>query len=92
MLRYVIVVVLAVAAIVAVVPAVFAIAGCSSGPAKAVQASACREQGKAIIDSASSCREAVDALERLAVRSPECRAVLTDDGGAGTRCRDGGAE
>jgi len=68
------------------------IAGCSSGPAKAVQASTCREQGKAITSTASSCREAVAALERLVERSPECAAVLNDDAGAGVRCRgDGGA-
>jgi len=85
-------IVLIVAAAVAIVPACVALAGCSSGPAKAVQASTCREQGKAIIDSAGSCREAVAALERLVERSPECAAVLNDDAGAGVRCRgDGGA-
>ncbi len=67
------------------------IAGCSSGPAKAVQASTCRDEGKTIIDTASSCREAVAALERLVIRSPECAAILNDDGGAGARCKDGGA-
>jgi hypothetical protein len=84
-------IVLGIAAAVAVVPACLAITGCSSGPAKAVQASTCREQGKAIIDSASSCREAAASLERFVMRSPECAAVLNDDGGAGVRCRDGGA-
>jgi hypothetical protein len=66
------------------------IAGCSSPPAKAVQASACREQGKTIIDTAASCGEAKAALDRLVTRSPECAAVLNDGAGAGVRCPDGG--
>lgn len=84
--------VLGLAAAVAIVPACLALAGCSSGPAKAVQASACREQGKAITSTASSCRDAVAQLERLIERSPECAAVLNDDAGAGVHCKgDGGA-
>jgi len=67
------------------------IAGCSSGPAKAVQASTCREQGLTIVRTASSCAEAKAALERLLERSPECAAVLNDDAGAGVHCKgDGG--
>ncbi len=69
-----------------------ALAACSSPPAKAVQASTCREQGKAITDTASSCREAVASLERLVERSPECAAVLNDDGGSGAHCKDGGTK
>jgi len=72
--------------------AVVAIAGCSSGPAKAVQASTCREQGKAITTTAHSCEEAVDQLDRLIERSPECAAVFgRGDGGAGVHCKDGGS-
>jgi hypothetical protein len=67
-----------------------AIAACSSAPAKAVQASTCREQGKAIVSTAATCPAAVAALERLVERSPECAAILSDDGGAGVRCKDGG--
>lgn len=65
--------------------------GCSPGPARAAQASTCREQGRAVIATAATCQDAVDALERLVERSPECAAILGGgDGGAGVRCRDGG--
>jgi hypothetical protein len=67
-----------------------ALAACGP-PARAVQASACREQGMAITSTAATCREAVASLERLVERSPECAAVLNDDAGAHVRCKDGGA-
>lgn len=67
--------------------------GCSSGPAKAVQASACTEQGKVITSTAKTCADAVESLQRLVERSPECAAILNDDGGAGVHCKgDGGTK
>jgi len=69
----------------------FFLAACSSAPVRTVQASTCREQGKAITSTAATCADAVAQLERLVERSPECAAVLNDDGGAGVHCKgDGG--
>ena len=73
---------------------VLMLAGCLSGPAKAVQASTCEKQGEAIIQSASDCPTVVMELQRLVIRSPECAAVFSDEGGAGVagvHCKDGGA-
>ncbi len=68
-----------------------ALAACTSPAAKTVQASTCREQGDTITTTAATCRDAVAQLERLVERSPECAAILNDDGGAGVHCKDGGS-
>jgi hypothetical protein len=61
------------------------LAACSSAP-KAAQATRCREQGLAVIEAATTCREAHAGLDRLVVRSPECAAIFAD-AGAGVRCK-----
>jgi hypothetical protein len=64
---------------------------CSTPGPRAVQASSCREKGLAVIRSAPTCPEAVEALGRLVTADPDC-APFFADAGLDVACRgDGGA-
>ncbi len=67
--------------------------GCPFPRARAAQIDSCRQKGLAIIHDASTCHDAVTALEWLALTDPDCRAAELEGGVIGPGdCPDEGRE